>query len=616
MPVLSLTDLTISFSGPAVLENANLHVDRGERVCILGRNGAGKSTLLKVVSGQYEANSGSVAFPEGGRATCLSQEIPEDIDATVGEIVASGFGAEGEALMALQTNQPYAHASLDPERQWKMERRIESVLKELHLEADMPFNTLSGGLKRRALLGKAIVYEPAVLLLDEPTNHLDIDSILWLETFLLASRLTLLFVTHDRAFLKKLATRIVEVDRGQLHSFRCDYPTYLQRKEELQATEERQRATFDKKLAQEEAWLRKGIKARRTRNEGRVKALEEMRKQRRAWRQSAGSASFSLQQKKHSGAKVITAKQASAAAGGRQVLNSFDLQIMRGDRIGIIGPNGSGKTTLLRLLLGRLEPHSGSVERGTKLQVAYFDQMRALLDDSKTVFENVADGNESVSINGKSRHVMTYLQDFLFTPNKARASLKTLSGGERNRLLLAKLFTQPANLLVLDEPTNDLDAETLDLLEELIMEFDGTLLLVSHDRDFLESTITSLIVLQKDGQVTEHPGGYQDWATRAVQKASPLAKPVSGKNWKERKPRFSNKQREELAALPERIETLDTRKEEIVGTLANPATYQGDSEEVVRLKDELREIDEALDQAYLRWDELERLLKSITSQSG
>lgn len=618
MPVLSVSELSISFSGPNVLDNVTFHLDRSERVCVLGRNGAGKSTLLKVISGAYGANSGSITFPEGGVAASLPQEIPQDLEASVREIITSGFGEEGDALLALHASQP--HAPLDPERQWQMETRIEQTLKELQLDPGASFPSLSGGQKRRALLGKAIVCEPSVLILDEPTNHLDIESILWLEEFLLASKLTLLFVTHDRSFLRRLATRIVEVDLGQLNSFRCDYDTYLERKEDLLEVEAKNRAAFDKKLSQEEAWLRKGIKARRTRNEGRVQALKKMRDERRSWRERAGQTSFSLQKTNSSGAKVITAKNASFSFGETQIIAQFDAQIMRGDRIGLIGPNGSGKTTLLKLLLGKNPPSSGEIEHGTKLQIAYFDQMRAQLDDEKTVFDNVADGNETVLVGGKQRHVITYLQDFLFTPDRARASIKTLSGGERNRLLLARLFTQPANLLVLDEPTNDLDSETLELLEERIMEFDGTLLLVSHDRTFLENTVTSLFVLEKGGIVTEFSGGYEDWKAARDQAANTASNSSGQKNsrntWKEKKPKFGNKLRSELEDLPQKIEELDLKKEAIVAKLADPETYQSSDSDVAAIQSELGEIDAKLNAAYERWDELETLRESLSDSDA
>ncbi|MDQ8201604.1 ATP-binding cassette domain-containing protein [Pelagicoccus sp. SDUM812003] len=620
MPVLSVTELTISFSGPPVIENANLHIDRGERVCVLGRNGAGKSTLLKVISGDYAPNTGSITFPEGGGAAALPQEIPNSIDSSVQEIITLGFGAEGSELLKLHAGQE--HAPIDPERQWKMEAAIEKTIKELQLDPRAAFNALSGGMKRRALLGKALVREPSVLILDEPTNHLDLESILWLENYLLGSKLTLLFVTHDRAFLKKLATRIVEVDLGKLNSFRCDYETYLTRKEEMLEIEARNQAAFEKKLSQEEAWLRKGIKARRTRNEGRVKALKKLRAERQSWRTRDGNASFSLQNSQTSGAKVITAKQVSASFDGRQVLRPFDAQIMRGDRIGVIGPNGSGKTTLLKLLLGKLPPTSGEVEHGTKLEIAYFDQMRAQLDDSKTVFDNVADGNETVTVGGKSKHVMSYLQDFLFTPERARASLKILSGGERNRLLLAKLFTQPANLLVLDEPTNDLDAETLELLEELIADFEGTLLLVSHDRDFLENTVTSLLAIDRAGNIVDHPGGYEDWFAKRQRtqveqaKQASAASTSSRSTWKERKPKFSNRQRAELEALPQRIEQLDEEKESLIAQLADPATYQDESVSVAELKERLGAIEAESEKCYQRWEELETLKESLTDSES
>ncbi len=618
MPVLSVTDLTISFSGPPVIENASLHLERGERVCILGRNGAGKSTLLKVIAGTYGPDKGTVSFPDGGAATALPQEIDESIRANVHDVVASGFGPDGEALIALRAGKP--HPTLDPERQWQMEAQIEKTLKALSLDPDSRFEALSGGLKRRALLGRAIVSEPRLLILDEPTNHLDLDSILWLEAFLLKSKLAILFVTHDRAFLKKLATRIVEIDIAQLTSFRCNYETYLQRKEELLEAEATNRAAFDKKLSQEETWLRKGIKARRTRNEGRVKALKKMRDERQSWRQRDGAASFSLQESALSGNKVITVKQAGVAFGKTRVLKPFDLQITRGDRIGVIGPNGSGKTTLLKLLLGKLDPTEGEVIHGTKLTIAYFDQMRAQLDDSKTVFHNVANGNESVTINGKSRHVITYLQDFLFTPERARVSLKTLSGGERNRLLLAKLFTQSANLLVLDEPTNDLDAETLELLEERILEFNGTLMLVSHDRDFLENTVTSLIVLNHENGLSEHPGGYEDWfasqGPQSKKKPTATAKQTRS-SWKKRSQKFSAKDQAELKALPAKIETLDQRKEELMAKLSDPSLYKdGNGERVAQLKDKSGEIELEIEQTYRRWEELETLKESLTDNDS
>lgn len=616
MPVLSLTDITISFSGPPVLDTISLHIDQGERVCVLGRNGAGKSTLLKVIGGIYGPNSGLIAFPEGGGASTLSQEIPENISGNVFDVIASGFGSAGEALSQMRNG--LEHEDLDPDAHWKMEQRIERLAKELGLELDSQFTSLSGGQKRRTLLGKALSTEPAILALDEPTNHMDLDSILWLENFLLKSDLTIIFVTHDRSFLRKVATRIVEVDLAAVTSYRCDYDTYLDRKAELLEAEAKNQATFAKKLSLEEAWLRKGVKARRTRNEGRVKALKKMRDERAAQRTRQGKATFSMQDTNQSGRKVATATDVTVSLGGKQILNRFSLELMRGDRIGIVGPNGSGKTTMIRTLLGDLEPESGEVVHGTKLQVAYFDQLRQQLDDSKTVFDNIADGNESVVIDGHKRHVITYLQDFLFTPDRARASIKTLSGGERNRLLLAKLFTQSANLLVLDEPTNDLDTETLELLEERIMDFPGTLLLVSHDRAFLENTVTSLIVIDRIGNVSEHPGGYEDWQIRIqnakAQASSKSDKPKNSRHdWKNRQKRFSNKDQKELDELPERIEELDKRRQVIAAKLSDPQTYKTELSFAETAKSQFTEIDSETETIYKRWEKLEALKESLGS---
>ncbi len=616
MPVLSLTDITISFSGPPVLENISLHIDKGERVCVLGRNGAGKSTLLKVIGGIYGPNSGLIAFPEGGRANTLSQQIPEAISGSVFDVIASGFGRAGEDLSRIRGGSE--SEDLDPDAQWKIEQRVERLAKDLGLELETQFGSLSGGQKRRALLGKALSTEPAILALDEPTNHMDLESILWLENFLLKSDLTIIFVTHDRSFLRKVATRIVEVDLAVVTSYRCDYDTYLDRKAELLETEAKNQMAFEKKLSLEEAWLRKGIKARRTRNEGRVKALKKMRDERATQRSRQGTATFTMQGSNQSGRKVATATDVSVSLGGKQILNPFSLELMRGDRIGIVGPNGSGKTTMIRTLLGDLEPESGEVEHGTKLQVAYFDQLREQLDDSKTVFDNIADGNESVSIDGHKRHVITYLQDFLFTPDRARASIKTLSGGERNRLLLAKLFTQSANLLVLDEPTNDLDTETLELPEERIMDFSGTLLLVSHDRAFLENTVTSLIVIDRKGNVSEHPGGYEDWRNRMQNAAASSTKKSekpknSRRDWKSRSRRFGNREQKELDALPERIEELDERRHEITAKLADPQTYKSEPYFAETAKSQFSKIDSETETIYKRWEELEALKESLGS---
>lgn len=611
MPVLSLADVTISFSGPPVLDNVSLHIDKGERVCVIGRNGSGKSTLLKTIGGVYRPGSGSISFPDGGQAAILQQEIPSDTDSTVFEMIASGFGDKGVALSRIRNAE--TDVELDPDSQWRMEQRIERLGMELGLNLDSQFKSLSGGMKRRALLGKVLSVDPAVLALDEPTNHMDIDSILWLENYLLKSDLSLIFVTHDRSFIRKLSTRIVEVDLANLNSFRCDYETYLLRKAALLEAEAKNQSAFDKKLSKEEAWLRQGVKARRTRNEGRVRALRQLRKERADRKTRLGKAKTSTQSAAQSGRKVITAENVAVSLSGSTILKPFSLEIMRGDRIGIIGPNGSGKTTLIRTLLGEIEPESGIVEHGTKVQVAYFDQLREQLDDNATVFDNIADGNESVSIEGRSRHVISYLQDFLFTPDRARASIKTLSGGERNRLLLAKLFTRAANLFILDEPTNDLDTETLELLEERIMEFSGTLLLVSHDRSFLENTVTNLITIDTKGCVEEHNGGYEDWILKKnnLLSTSTAQTKATRNNWKKRALKFSKKDQQELDSLPDKIETIDERRAQISQKLADPQTYKSEPNFAEESKLELTELEEESDQVFARWEELEALKESI-----
>ncbi len=616
MPVLSLTDVTISFSGPPVLENVSLHIDRGERVCVLGRNGSGKSTLLKTIAGDYQPNSGSIAFPEGGRAVTLQQEIPDNLQGSVFEVIASGFGEPGTALARIRNKE--RDVELDPDAQWRMEQRVERLVAELGLALDAPFHSLSGGMKRRALLGRALSNSPSLLALDEPTNHMDIDSILWLENYLLKSDLTLVFVTHDRSLIRTLSTRIVEVDLARLNSFHCDYDTYLERKAALLEAEAKNQSAFDKKLSKEEAWLRQGIKARRTRNEGRVKALVKLRKERAARRARPGQASGAIQSAAPSGRKVVTAEDVSVHLSGTCILQPFSLEVMRGDRIGIVGPNGSGKTTLIRTLLGEIEPQSGSVEHGTKVQVAYFDQLREQLDDDATVFDNIADGNETVQIDGHSRHVITYLQDFLFTPDRARASLKTLSGGDRNRLLLAKLFTRPANLFILDEPTNDLDTETLELLEERIMDFSGTLLLVSHDRAFLENTVTSLITIDSKGRVEEHNGGYEDWVSKrpVPLTTSGSQKKAKRNNWKSRPPRFTKRDQAELDSLPDKIEAIDARKEAIAQNLADPQTYKTDPSFAETSKHELDELERDSERIFERWEALENLKASLESSES
>jgi len=509
MALLSLLDINLSFGGPAILKNVNLQIDPGERVCLLGRNGAGKSTLMRIIAGEMKADTGDVFRPSGALYTRLTQEVPTDVHGPVHDLVATGL-----------------RKAADHEEDWEREVRIENLLDRLQLDPHAEFSTLSGGLKRRVLLARALAGQPDLLLLDEPTNHLDIESILWLEEFLLQARLSIFFVTHDRVFLRKLATRIVELDRGRLVSWACDYDTYLTRKQDVLEAEERQQALFDKKLAQEEAWIRRGVRAQRSRAQSRINQLMQMRADRRARRERTGNVNLKLAEAERSGVKVIEAENAAFAwPNGRPLVRDFTTTLIRGDKIGIIGPNGAGKTTLIKLLLGQLAPTSGTITHGTNLEVVYFDQLREQIDDSKTVADNIANGNPTVTIDGQTRNVMGYLQDFLFTPDRARTPARVLSGGERNRLLLARLFTKPANVLVMDEPTNDLDAETLDLLEDLLVEYQGTLLLVSHDREFLDNVVTSTFVFEGAGRIGDYVGGYADWLRQRATARQPVPVP-------------------------------------------------------------------------------------------
>ena len=505
MALFSLRDVSLAFGGPRLLDQVDWQIERGERVCLLGRNGEGKSTLLRLIRGELEPDEGQVIRQQGLHIARLPQEVPEGRGMTVADEVAEGLPESLE------------HHDVD-------DHRVDAILSRMGLDPDARFENLSSGMKRRVLLAQALVAEPDILLLDEPTNHLDIDAIRWLEEFLLRYGGTLVFVTHDRAFLGRLATRIVELDRGHLYDWACDYATFLKRKEDVLAAEERQNALFDKKLAQEEVWIRKGIEARRTRNEGRVRALKAMREARRKRRERQGTAWMQVQEAERSGTLVIEAKGVGFGYDGPPVIRDLTTTIMRGDKVGIIGPNGSGKTTLLRLLLGQLPPREGTIRHGTNLEVAYFDQLKATLDEEKTVQQNVSE-YDTIAINGQPRHVLGYLQDFLFPPERSRSLVKFLSGGERSRLLLAKLFTKPSNVLVLDEPTNDLDVETLELLESLLVDYQGTVLLVSHDRAFLNDVVTSTLAIEADGRVKEYDGGYDDY----LRQRRPRRRPSQGR---------------------------------------------------------------------------------------
>jgi ATP-binding cassette subfamily F protein uup len=594
MSLFSLLDVNLCFGGPAVLDKVNFQIDPGERVCLLGRNGAGKSTLMSVIAGDMKPDSGDVFRQPGFLFARLTQEVPTGLEGTVLEIVSSGLRPQS------------GH-----EEDWERDVLVHDLVDHLQLSPDSGFGTLSGGLKRRVLLGRALAAKPDLLLLDEPTNHLDLESILWLEEFLISEKITLFFVTHDRAFLRRLATRIVELDRGRLSGWACDYDTYLVRKEEVLAAEEKQQAAFDKRLAQEEVWIRKGVRAQRSRAQGRIHALMKMRAERSARRARLGNVTLRLSEAERSGVKVIDVEDMSFSyPDGRTLVRDFTTTLTRGDKIGIIGPNGSGKSTLIRLLLGQLQPTKGTITHGTKLEFIYFDQMRDQLNDDQTVADNIAGGNETVTIDGRTRHVISYLQDFLFTPDRARTPARVLSGGERNRLLLAKLFTKPANVLVMDEPTNDLDAETLDLLEDLLVEYQGTLLIVSHDRDFLDNVVTSTLVFEGDGHIGDYVGGYADCVRERSKVAA--AKAARTEAASEPAPRAARaarkltaKERRELEELPARIEAYEAEQGRLGAKLADPVFYQRERSAAAEVKARLDELDRQHADAFARWEELE-----------
>ena len=627
MALITLRNISVNFGGPPLLDGVELAIERGERLCLVGRNGAGKSTLMKVLTGEIVADDGAVEQPQGLRVARLVQEVPHDTEGDIFDVVASGLGdigrliaeyhhvshglADGSAELA---DLERVQHQLEAADGWQLEQRVEVTLTKLGLDADTPFSALSGGLKRRVLLARALVTEPDLLLLDEPTNHLDIDAIAWLEEFLLGWNGTLLFVTHDRMLLRKLATRIIELDRGRLTSWPGDFDTYLERKAAALEAEATQNALFDKKLAQEESWIRQGIKARRTRNEGRVRALKALREERRERREVGGKAKISINEAERSGKLVAEVEGVDYAWEGTPILKGLSTTILRGDKIGIIGPNGAGKTTLLRVLLGRLPPETGRVKLGTNLEVAYFDQHREALDEERSVRDNVGQGSDQVVINGQSKHVMGYLQEFLFSPERANTPVKALSGGERNRLLLARLFTKPANVLVLDEPTNDLDAETLELLEELLLDYPGTLLLVSHDRAFLNNVVTSSLVFEGRGVINEYVGGYDDWlrqrrpppSATPAKAAKPTPKPAAKASAAPEKARkLSYKEQRELESLPALIEKLEGEQEAIHQRMADPAFYQQAGNEVSAVKERLEALEAELLEAYDRWEALE-----------
>ncbi len=621
--LIMLDAVSLAFGLDILLDNVKLQIAEGERVCLIGRNGAGKSSLLKIIEGAILPDSGTIWRKPHLRFARLAQELPQESTATVYEFVAAGLAETGKLLSDYHTlTQRLTHScteqdlnllqrlqqAIDTKNGWQFEQKMNTILTRLELDPDLYVAKLSGGWQRRAALAQALVTSPELLLLDEPTNHLDIAAIKWLEDQLVSLGIGLVFITHDRSLLQRLATRIIELDRGQLTSWPGDYGNFLRRKEEMLNAEDNQNAEFDKKLAQEERWIRKGIKARRTRNEGRVRALEALRQERSERRELQGKATFNLNEAKKSGKLVVEAEHITQTFNQQCIIKDFSLRIMRGDRIALVGPNGVGKSTLLNIILKKMEPTQGTVTHGTKLQTAYFDQLRQALDLEKTVMDNVAEGNETIDVNGQKRHIISYLGDFLFTPQRALTPVKALSGGECNRLLLARLFSHPSNLLVLDEPTNDLDIETLELLEELLSTYQGTLLIVSHDRAFLDNVATSTLLFEGDGKITEYIGGYHDSLRQAKQKEVAVQKVAVEKQIKNKPQavtKLSYKEQKELAELPQRIAELEARQLELQQLIATPTFYQKNATEIAITMDELQKIEKDLEQAYLRWQVLE-----------
>lgn len=626
--LITLDQVCLAYGLEPLLDHVKLQIHSGERVCLIGRNGAGKSSLLKIIEGQLQPDSGNVWRKPHLRLARLAQELPHDLQMTVYDYVSEGLSEMGHLLAefhAITQQLSHDHSEkilarmeqlqrqIDAVNGWKYEQKINATLDRLQLNPDKLLSELSGGWQRRAALARALVVEPELLLLDEPTNHLDIEAIQWLEDQLLMAGCGLLFITHDRALLQRLATRIIELDRGNLTSWPGDYENFLRRKQEMLHAEDKQNADFDKKLAQEEVWIRQGIKARRTRNEGRVRALEAMRRQRQERREQQRNAAFEISQADVSGQLVIEAKDITHRFNDKLVINHFSTRVMRGDRFGLIGPNGVGKSTLLNILLGQLTPDQGTVTLGTKLQIAYFDQLRLTLDLEKTVIDNVQEGNDWIEQNGQRKHIISYLNEFLFTSDRARTPVKALSGGECNRLLLAKLFSKPANLLVMDEPTNDLDIQTLELLEELLSDYQGTILLVSHDRAFLDNVVTSTWVFEGQGQINEYIGGYHDWlkqraaqAMNSTQVDKKEANKERGQQNKQQR-KMSYKEQKQLEDMPKLIEALETQQKRLHDKMNASDFYKSEQSVVTDTLNQLKKIEDDLSQAYSRWEELEKL---------
>ena len=624
MALISYRNLSISFGGPLLLDDVGISIEKKERICLLGRNGEGKSTLLRILSGQIEADKGESERVPDFRVAKLDQEIPNGVEGSVFDVVAQGLGKKADILRSynqaslqlsdnpddskLADEVDRLQSELDETDGWSLDHQVASIIDRVGLEQDDAFDTLSGGNKSRALLARALVGQPHLLILDEPTNHLDFEGIQWLEKFLQKAEFSSLFVSHDRSFIRSVSTRILELDRGNLTSWNCGYDKFLERKAEILSAEEKQNAVFDKKLAEEEVWIRKGIQARRTRNEGRVRALFKLREERSNRRELQGKSNLSANQGQTSGRKVITVKGVDFGWDTKRIVDDFSTTIWRGDKLGVVGLNGSGKSTLLKLMLKKLEPTRGTIEHGTKLEVAYFDQHKEIVNENLSVAENVAPNGDTVTINGHSKHILSYLKDFLFLPETARAPAKMLSGGERARLLLAKLFLQPANLLVMDEPTNDLDIETIELLEERLLQFEGTLLLVSHDRAFLNNVVTGTFALDGIGGVTEYAGGCDQWlsdrehAKNMGSSKKPKAVPVQKKSKK-----LSNKDKEALIELPKQIEKMEAERDQITSAMQNPGYYRNPKSDPSGDQANLEKLEVQIASSYSRWEELEAI---------
>jgi ATP-binding cassette subfamily F protein uup len=633
MGLISLQDVSLAFGGPRLFESVSLQLEAKERVALLGRNGSGKSTLLKVLAGELGADQGLVTWQKGLVTAYLPQEVPQAMSGSVFDVVASGLGSRAgliseyhhishrlhsEHTPSLLKELDRLQAELDRTRGWELDHEIEHVISKMSLPPQKAFDLLSGGEKRRALLARALVLKPDVLLLDEPTNHLDIDAINWLEGLLKDYPGTVFFVTHDRVFMEHLATRIMELEEGRLLSWPCHYTAFLERKAMVLKMEAAKREDFDRKLAQEEVWIRRGVEARRCRNEGRVKALLKMRDEKKSRRAAQGMVRMSAQEADPSGHLVLKASRLGLRFGEKCLVRDFSTNIMRGDRVGVIGPNGSGKTSLLRVLLGELKPHKGTVRFGTELKVAYFDQLREELDENMTVAENVCGPADTVVINGKPRHIIGYLENFLFSADRARTPVKVLSGGERNRLLLARLFTKPFNFLVMDEPTNDLDIETLELLEEVLLEYSGTLILVSHDRAFLNNVVTSTIVLEGQGEVNEYVGGYDDWLVQRADNAPRAMETGQRVVPRTQRPRTSSRlsfrDSRELENLPGKIASLEIEQEELCAELADVEFYRKSPEAIAKAKARSEALAFLISESYKRWQELEALKEGLSGK--